>query len=156
VHPHYRRTLETYAEGAGLVADEVPLVGDGPDAGTTDLAALERMLAEVDRPVAGVVVAQPNVLGLLEQMPEVGRLAHAAGAQFVAVVGPVSLAVVAAPGGYGADVAAGEGQPLGIPLQYGGPYLGIVACTDALIRQIPGRLVGQTTDLEGRRAFVMT
>jgi glycine dehydrogenase subunit 1 len=156
VHPHYRETLETYAEGAGLVAEEVPLVADGPAAGTTDLEALERMLGDADRPVAGVVVAQPNVLGLLEQMPEVGRLAHAAGALFVAVVEPVSLAVLAPPGAYGADIAAGEGQPLGIPLQYGGPYLGIVACTDALIRQIPGRLVGQTADLDGRRAFVMT
>ncbi len=156
VHPHYRATLETYAEGAGLVADEVPLVADGPLAGTTDLAALERMLADPDRPVAGVVVAQPNVLGLLEDMPEAGRLAHAAGALFVSVVEPVSLAVLAPPGEYGADIAAGEGQSLGIPLQYGGPYLGIVACTDALIRQIPGRLVGLTSDLDGRRAFVMT
>ena len=88
--------------------------------------------------------------------PEIGRLAHAAGALFVSVIEPVSLAVLAPPGEYGADIAAGEGQPLGIPLQYGGPYLGIVACTDPLVRQIPGRLVGQTTDLEGRRAFVMT
>ena len=156
VHPHYRRTLETYAEGGGLTVDEIPLVADGPLAGTTDLGALARLLGDGAAPVAGVVVAQPNVLGLLEDMPEVGRLAHASGALFVSVIEPVSLAVLAPPGAYGADIAAGEGQPLGIPLQYGGPYLGIVACTDALIRQIPGRLVGQTTDLEGRRAFVMT
>ena len=103
-----------------------------------------------------MVVAQPNVLGLLEDMPEVGRLAHAAGALFVSVIEPVSLAVLAPPGAYGADIAAGEGQPLGIPLGYGGPYLGIVACTDALLRQIPGRLVGLTKDLDGKRAFVMT
>ena len=156
VHPHYRATLETYAEGAGLTVDEVPIVASGPLAGTTDLAALERLLAEADRPVAGVVAAQPNVLGLLEDMPEVGRLAHAAGALFVAVIEPVSLAVLAPPAEYGADIAAGEGQPLGIPLGYGGPYLGIVACTDPLIRQIPGRLVGMTADLDGKRAFVMT
>ncbi len=129
---------------------------DGPLAGTTDLAALERLLAEEGRPVAGVVVAQPNVLGLLEAMPEVARLAHAAGALFVAVIEPVSLAVLAPPAEYGADIAAGEGQPLGIPLGYGGPYLGIVACTDPLVRQIPGRLVGMTADLDGKRAFVMT
>ncbi len=156
LHPHYRGTLETYAEGAGLVVDEIPLVAEGPDAGTTDLSALERMLADDEHPVAGVMAAQPNVLGLLEPMAEVGRLAHAAGALFVSVIEPVSLAVLAPPGAYSADIAAGEGQPLGIPLQYGGPYLGILACSDALIRQIPGRLVGQTTDLEGRRAFVMT
>jgi len=156
VHPHYRETLATYADGAGLVADEIPLVADGPLAGTTDLEALARLLADTERPVAGVVVAQPNVLGLLEDMPEVGRLAHAAGALFVSVIEPVSLAVLAPPGEYGADIAAGEGQPLGIPLQYGGPYLGIVACTDALVRQIPGRLVGMASDLDGRRAFVMT
>jgi glycine dehydrogenase subunit 1 len=156
VHPHYRVTLETYLEGAGLQADELPLVADGPLAGTTDLPALARLLADPERPVAGVIAAQPNVLGLLEDMPEIGRLAHGAGALFVSVIEPVSLAVLAPPGAYGADIAAGEGQPLGIPLQYGGPYLGILACTDALIRQIPGRLVGMTTDLEGRRAFVMT
>jgi glycine dehydrogenase subunit 1 len=156
VHPHYRRTLETYAEGAGLVVDEIPLVAGGPLAGTTDLAALERLLGEPARPVAGVVAAQPNVLGLLEDMPGVGRLAHAAGALFVSCIEPVSLAVLAPPGEYGADIAAGEGQPLGIPLQYGGPYLGIVACSDALVRQIPGRLVGLTKDLDERRAFVMT
>ena len=156
VHPHYRHTLATYAEGAGLVVDEVPLVASGPLAGTTDLVALTAMLADVARPVAGVVAAQPNVLGLLEDMPEIGRLAHAAGALFVSVIEPVSLAVLAPPGDYGADIAAGEGQSLGIPLQYGGPYLGIVACSDALIRQIPGRLVGLTKDLDEKRAFVMT
>jgi glycine dehydrogenase subunit 1 len=156
VHPHYRATLATYAAGAGLVVDEIPLVADGDAAGTTDLDALARLLADADRPVAGVVAAQPNVLGLLEAMPDIAAAAHAAGAQLVAVIEPVSLAVLAPPGEYGADIAAGEGQPLGIPLQYGGPYLGIVACTDALIRQIPGRLVGQTTDLDGTRAFVMT
>jgi glycine cleavage system P protein (glycine dehydrogenase) subunit 1 len=156
VHRHYRETIATYFLGGGLAVDEVPLVADGPAAGTTDLAALERLLADPERPVAGVIAGQPNFLGLLEPMAEIGRLSHAAGALFVAVVEPVSLAVLAPPGEYGADIAAGEGQPLGIAPQYGGPYLGILASTDALVRQIPGRLVGMTTDLDGRRAFVMT
>jgi glycine dehydrogenase subunit 1 len=156
VHPHYRETLRTYFGGGSLVADEIPLVAEGPTAGTTDLAALERMLANTDRPVAGVVVANPSFLGLLEPMAEIGRLARAAGALFVSVVEPVSLAVLATPGEYDADIAAGDGQPLGIPLSYGGPYLGILACREPLVRQIPGRLVGMTRDIDGRRAFVMT
>ncbi|MGD0862693.1 MAG: aminomethyl-transferring glycine dehydrogenase subunit GcvPA [Candidatus Limnocylindrales bacterium] len=156
VHPHYRQTLCTYFAGADLVADEIPLVAEGPAAGTTDLAALERMLADPDRPVGGVVVANPSFVGLLEPMAEAARLAHAAGALFAAVVEPVSLAVLASPASYGADVACGEGQPLGIPLAYGGPYLGILGCREPLVRQIPGRLVGLTTDIDGKRAFVMT
>jgi glycine dehydrogenase subunit 1 len=156
VHRHYRDTTATYFLGGGLTVEEIPLLADGPAAGTTDLAALEQMLADPDRPVAGVVAGQPNFLGLLEPMAEIGRLAHAAEALFVAVVEPVSLAVLAPPGAYGADIAAGEGQPLGIAPQYGGPYLGILASTDALVRQIPGRLVGMTTDLDGKRGFVMT
>jgi glycine dehydrogenase subunit 1 len=155
VHPHYRQTTAAYFHG-GLELDEIPLVADGPAAGTTDLEALERMLAEADRPVAGVIAAQPDFLGLLEPMPAIARLTHAAGALFVAVIEPVSLAILAPPGEYGADIAAGEGQPLGIAPQYGGPYLGILASTDALVRQIPGRLVGMTTDLDGKRAYVMT
>jgi len=156
VHPHYRETLRTYCEGGELQLDEIPLVADGPAAGTTDLAALELLLADPDGPVAGVIAAHPNFLGLLEPMAEIGRLAHASGAKFVAVVEPVSLSVLAPPGTYGADIAAGEGQPLGIPPQYGGPYLGLLASTDDLVRQIPGRLVGMTTDVDGRRAYVMT
>jgi glycine dehydrogenase subunit 1 len=156
IHPQYREVVRTYFAGSGLRVDEVPLMTEGPFAGTTDLEALEALLAEADAPVAGVLLGQPNFYGLLEPMAEAARLAHAAGALFVAVVEPVSLAVLAPPGAYGADIAAGEGQSLGIPPQYGGPYLGILACTDALVRQIPGRLVGMTTDLDGRRAYVMT
>jgi len=151
IHRHYLDTTRTYFGPAGLILEELPTLEDG----TTDLAALERALAD-GPPVAGVIAGQPNVFGILEPMAEIGRLAHAAGALFVAVVEPVSLAVLAPPGAYRADIAAGEGQPLGIAPQYGGPYLGVLATTDALVRQIPGRLVGRTTDLDGRRAFVMT
>ncbi|HEU5205878.1 MAG TPA: aminomethyl-transferring glycine dehydrogenase subunit GcvPA [Candidatus Limnocylindrales bacterium] len=155
VHPHVRATMATYF-GGGLELEEIPLVAEGEAAGTTDLAALQALLGDAERPVAGVIAAQPNFYGLLEPMSELGDAAHAAGALFVAVVEPVSLAVLQPPGAYGADIAAGEGQPLGIAPQYGGPYLGILGTTDALVRQIPGRLVGMTTDLDGQRAFVMT
>jgi glycine dehydrogenase subunit 1 len=156
VHPHARATLATYLGGTGIELVEVPLVGEGDASGSTDMAALGALLGDAARPVAGVILAQPNALGILEPMAEVAAAAHAAGALFVAAVEPVSLAVLAPPGEYGADIAAGEGQPLGMPPQYGGPYLGILACRDALVRQIPGRLVGMTKDAEGRRAYVMT
>ena len=152
IHRHSIETARTYFEPGTRFVEELPTTDDG----TTDLAALEAALADEERPVAGVVLGQPNAFGLLEPMAAAAELAHAAGALFVAVVEPVSLSVLAAPGAYGADIAAGEGQPLGIAPGYGGPYLGLLACTSELIRQIPGRLVGRTTDLEGRRAFVMT
>ena len=152
VHRHFVDTAQTYFEGGAMTLEELPTTPEG----TTDLAALEKALAEPDRPVAGVLMGQPNAFGILEPMADAARLAHAAGALFVAVVEPVSLAVLAAPGDYGADIAVGEGQPLGISLQYGGPYLGLLATRSDLVRQVPGRLVGRTTDVDGRRAFVMT
>ncbi len=152
VHRHYVEAARTYFAPGSRHIEELPT---GPD-GTTDLAALEAALADGERPVAGVVMGQPNAFGLLEPMAQASELAHAAGALFVAVVEPVSLAVLAPPGDYAADIAAGEGQPLGIAPQYGGPYLGLLACSQPLLRQIPGRLVGRTSDLDGRRAFVMT
>jgi len=152
IHRHFLDTTSTYFEGGRMVLDELPTLADG----TTDLAALERELADPDRPVAGVLIGQPNAFGVLEPMADASRLAHAAGALFVAVVEPISLAVLAPPAEYGADIAVGEGQPLGIALQYGGPYLGLLAAKSDLVRQVPGRLVGRTTDVEGRRAYVMT
>jgi glycine dehydrogenase subunit 1 len=152
VHRHFVDTTRTYFAGGELVLDELPTLADG----TTDLAALERELADPQRPVAGVLLGQPNAFGILEPMARAAELAHAAGALFVAVIEPVSLAVLAPPAEYGADIAVGEGQPLGIALQYGGPYLGLLAARPDLVRQVPGRLVGRTTDLDGKRAYVMT
>lgn len=149
VHPHFRKTTETYFSGR-FKLDEIPVT----PAGSTDLDALERMLTDGD--VAGVAVAQPNFFGVLEDMTAATELAHSAGALSIAVIEPTSLAVLASPAEYGADIAAGEGQPLGIPLQYGGPYLGILASTEKLMRQIPGRLIGRTRDVDGKRAYVMT
>jgi glycine dehydrogenase subunit 1 len=152
LHRHAIETTATYFGPGQRTLEELPSAPDG----TTDLAALEAALADRERPVAGVILAQPNAFGLLEPMAAAAGLAHAAGALFIAAVEPVSLAVLAPPGEYGADIAVGEGQPLGIALQYGGPSLGLLATSQALLRQVPGRLVGRTTDVEGRRAFVMT
>jgi glycine dehydrogenase subunit 1 len=152
VHRHAVEATRTYVTNAERDVVELPTRPDG----TTDLSSLEAALADTDHPVAAVVLGQPNAFGILEPMAEAAHLAHAAGALFVAVVEPVSLAVLAPPGEYGADIAAGDGQPLGIAPGYGGPSVGLLACTEALMRQIPGRLVGRTSDLEGRRAFVMT
>jgi glycine dehydrogenase subunit 1 len=152
IHRHYLDTTRTYFGGGRNALEELPTLADG----TTDLGALEAALADPDRPVAGVLLGQPNAFGVLERMAEAAALAHAGGALFVAVVEPVSMAILAPPGEVGADICAGEGQPLGIAPQYGGPYLGLLAATDALVRQVPGRLVGRTTDLDGRRAYVMT
>jgi len=152
VHRHFVDTTRTYFEGGRLTLDELPTT----DEGTTDLRALADALADESQPVAGVLLGQPNCFGILEPMAEAGRLAHDAGALLVAVVEPVSLAVLAPPAEYGADICVGEGQPLGIGLAYGGPYLGLLAARAELVRQVPGRLVGRTTDLDGRRAYVMT
>ncbi|HVM29579.1 MAG TPA: aminomethyl-transferring glycine dehydrogenase subunit GcvPA [Candidatus Limnocylindrales bacterium] len=152
IHRHFLDTARTYFAGGEMTLEELPTAADG----TTDLGALERELASSDEPVAGVLMGQPNAFGLLEPMAEAARQAHDAGALFVAVVEPVSLAVLAPPAEYGADICVGEGQPLGIGLQYGGPYLGLLAARPDLVRQVPGRLVGRTTDVEGRRAYVMT
>jgi len=152
VHRHAVETTRTYFAAGTRELEELPSLPDG----TTDLAALEAALSAPQGPVAGVILGQPNAFGVLEPMARAAQLAHAAGALFVAVVEPVSLAVLAPPGEYGADIAAGEGQPLGIAAQYGGPFLGLLACSQTLLRQIPGRLVGRTRDADGRRAFVMT
>ena len=145
VHPETREVLATY-----LNALEIDLV-------TQDLdSKLSSQVGEVSEDVAAVIAQQPNFLGYLERMDGVAARAHAAGALFVAVVDPLSLAVLEAPGNYGADMAVGEGQTIGNPLNFGGPHFGFMVVSEPLLRQLPGRIVGQTTDVEGRRAFVLT
>jgi glycine dehydrogenase subunit 1 len=106
--------------------------------------------------VACLVIQQPNVFGNLERVTALAEATHAVDAQFVTLVDPVSLAVLEAPGRYGADIVTAEGQPFGIPLAFGGPYLGIMAARMSAVRQLPGRLVGATRDAEGRRGYVLT
>jgi glycine dehydrogenase subunit 1 len=151
VNPDYRRVLETYCSGPGIEVVTVPVdLADGGD-GTTDPAAIQAL-----GDVACLVAAQPNFYGQLEPMGELADAAHAAGAQFVAVVEPTSLALLEAPGSYGADIVAAEGQPLGIPVSFGGPYVGLMAARMASVRQMPGRLVGATRDVQGRKGYVLT
>ena len=150
IHPEYRETVRTYFQNLGLEVVDVPLARDG----RTDAAALT---AAVDETTFAVAVQSPNFHGVVEDWAVGVNAAHAAGALSVAVVAEaVSLALLAPPGDAGADIACGEAQSLGVPMHNGGPLLGFLACRTAHQRQIPGRLVGQTRDAEGRRAFCLT
>ncbi|HEX5579271.1 MAG TPA: aminomethyl-transferring glycine dehydrogenase subunit GcvPA [Candidatus Limnocylindria bacterium] len=153
VAPQVRAVLATYCSGPGIEIVEVPADLAEGGSGLTPVAAAERIL---DEEVACLVAQQPNFFGGLEPMRELGETAHRVGAQLVAVVEPTSLAVLAAPGEYGADLVAAEGQPLGIPLSYGGPYVGLMAARMESVRQMPGRLVGATRDAQGRKGYVLT
>jgi glycine dehydrogenase subunit 1 len=153
VNPDYRRVLETYCSGPGVEVVTVPIDLAEDGTGTTDPAAASAALGD---DVACLIAAQPNFYGQLEPMGELAHAAHAAGAQLVAVVEPVSLALLESPGTYGADIVTAEGQPLGIPPSFGGPYVGIMAARMASVRQMPGRLVGATRDVQGRKGYVLT
>ena len=148
VHPEYRATLSTYAANLHCRV-RVLLTPDGfldPD----DLRA-----AVTDSTVC-VVVQSPNFFGHLEEMQALGEVARKVGALFIAAFDPISLGLLKRPGDYGADIAVAEGQGLGVPLSYGGPYLGILTCRQEHVRKIPGRLVGETTDRNGKRCWVLT
>ena len=121
--------------------------------GKTDLEALASML---DEEVASFYVQQPNFFGLFEDAEALGQAVHQAGARYIMGCNPIALAVMKTPRDCGADIAVGEGQPLGLPLGCGGPYLGYMAATDKLMRKLPGRIVGETTDHQGRRAYVLS
>ena len=149
LHPEYAQVLQTYSEAQQYEILRVPA---GPE-GTVDHTKLE---AAVTQTTAAVILQQPNFFGILEDAQAVSDLSHRAGALVIACVDPVSLGLIAAPGDYRADLAVGDGQPLGIPLSFGGPYLGFIACKEALVRRMPGRLAGATVDAEGRRGYVLT
>jgi glycine dehydrogenase subunit 1 len=148
VHPHYRKTLSTYAAHLPARVQTVPT----PD-GFLDPDALKKTL---DDQTLCVIVQHPNFFGHLEEVDAIGKLCHERGALFVVSFDPISLGLLKRPGQYGADIAVAEGQCLGNPMAYGGPYLGIMACREQFVRKIPGRLVGQTVDRNGKRCWVLT
>jgi glycine dehydrogenase subunit 1 len=148
VHPEYRQVIQTYLQHQGIHLREVPYDGTGQ----VDLQALDDT---VNGSTAAVVVQSPNFLGLLERVPSVAEIAHRHGALLIVTVAePLSLALVKPPSD--ADIVCGEAQSFGVPVAFGGPYVGFLATRERFVRQMPGRLVGQTTDTEGRRGFVLT
>ncbi len=149
INPKVKRVVETYAKYQGVSVETIP-----EKEGVTDIAALEAMLAGDD--VAGVILAQPNFYGIIEDYSGVADMCHAKKALMVMNANPSSLAVLKTPAEWGADIACGDAQSLGIPMNYGGSYVGYLATTNALVRKLPGRIVGATTDVDGKRAFVLT
>jgi glycine dehydrogenase subunit 1 len=148
VHPLYRRVVRTYLEPTGIAIREVPF---GPD-GTTDAGALGAV-----EDLGAVAVQSPNFFGCIEDLPRIADAAHAGGALCVAGFSePLAFGLFKNPGSQGADIACGEGQSLGIPRSFGGPGLGMFASKIQYVRNMPGRLVGETKDREGRRGFVLT
>ncbi len=148
LHPHYRKVMETYGTGKSLAFQHFV----APD-GTTDFAALEAAVQQ--SPPASIILQNPNFYGTVENGAPLAALAHQHNALFIVSVDPISLGILQPPGDYGADIVTGEGQPLGIPLSFGGPYLGIFAARKKYIRFMPGRIAGATVDAEGKRGFVL-
>jgi glycine dehydrogenase subunit 1 len=150
-HPQVIETIRTYCWAYGLPVTLVPAGADG----RTDLAALEKAVGE-KAGAACFYLQNPNFFGLIEDAPKAAAIVHDAKALLVAGVNPASLGIMESPGACGADIAVGDGQPLGLPLAFGGPYLGFMACKSPLMRKLPGRIAGETVDSSGRRAFVLT
>ena len=148
LNPESIQTVQTYGFGADAELHIVP----NKD-GRLDLDALK---AALGGNVASLILQSPNYYGVIEDVPAIAEIVHAAGAKLVVSMNPTAMALLSSPGEMGADVAIGDGQPLGIPLSFGGPYLGFMACKKDMVRKLPGRIVGQTTDAENRRCFVLT
>jgi glycine dehydrogenase subunit 1 len=143
-----RQVVRTYGHPLDRTIDALPY-----DA-TSGRTPVE--LGEEGEPVAAVVIAQPNALGIVEDVRAWAEAAHAVGAQLIVKLDPLAVGVLATPGSQGADLVVGEGQPLGQGLTYGGPTFGFLACAESQVRRVPGRMVGETVDVEGRRGYVMT
>lgn len=145
IHPQYREVVRTYNQGRDLT-----IVGDDKPATVADL------VAQLDQNTAMLAVSYPNFFGQIEDFKTLAEKVHAVGALLVMVVNPIALSLFKSPGELGADIVVGEGQPLGIPLSFGGPYLGFFATRTEYVRKIAGRIIGETVDQQGRRAYVMT
>jgi len=148
VHPEYRQTIATYL--ANLDAEVVPLDCPG---GVIDAEALGAL---VDDKTACVLLQQPNFFGCVEDADAVAAVAKKAGALLISIFDPISLGLLKRPGDYGANIAVAEGHTMGTPMSYGGPYLGVMACDQALVRRMPGRIVGETKDRRGKKCYVLT
>ena len=152
VNATYQKVAQAIAGSQQLTFDRLPL---DKKTGATDISSLDSL----DEAPVAVVIQQPSFFGTLEDIDTLTDWAHANGALLIAIVNPISLAILKAPGSWGeagADIVCGEGQPLGVPLSSGGPYFGFMACTQKLIRQMPGRIVGRTTDLDDKPGFTLT
>jgi glycine dehydrogenase subunit 1 len=153
VHPHYRKTAHTIVKNQGIELIEVPYCSDG---GNTVPEALAHFEGE---DITALVIQSPNFFGVIEEVDALTEWAHKQGALVIAIANPVSLALLKPPGewgGQGADIACGEGQPLGVPMAAGGPYFGFMCCKQPLVRQMPGRIVGRTVDMDGRDGYTLT
>lgn len=148
VHPESKDVVKTYAKGQYIDVIEVPMKD-----GVTDLDALKELMTEE---IAAVIVQYPNFLGRIEPLKEIEQIAHEKKGMFVVSSNPLALGILTPPGKLGADIVVGDAQPFGIPTSFGGPHCGFFAVTNKLMRKIPGRLVGQTVDEDGRRGFVLT
>ncbi len=148
LNPEYEKTIRTYVNGSCLITKL-----NSPN-GVCETNTLNEKLESGN--IACVIVQNPNFLGIIEDMPKISEITRSKGVLFIACADPVSLGLLKPPGAYEADFAVGEGQSLGLPLNFGGPYLGIFTCKKKYLRQMPGRIVGMTKDKEGKRGFVLT
>ncbi|MCK5262911.1 MAG: aminomethyl-transferring glycine dehydrogenase subunit GcvPA, partial [Gammaproteobacteria bacterium] len=156
VHPAYRKTTRTIVRGQNIELCEVAY---DEATGTTSLETIKQQAETEGGDITAIVIQQPNFFGNLESVDEITDWAHENNILVVAVVNPLTLAILKAPGEWGTagvDIACGDGQPLGAPLSAGGPYYGFICCTQALVRQMPGRIVGRTVDQDGKEGFVLT
>lgn len=149
LHPHYREVVEQYLKSQEVEIVQIPQTADG-------IIDQEALSDQLDDSVAAVLLQSPNFFGMIEEVAEISEKSRSVGALTILCANPLAYGVFSSASELGVDIAVGDCQPFGIPMQFGGPYVGYVACKQALVRQLPGRLVGETVDTEGCRGFVLT